>query len=190
MSPHSDSTVDDGFEGQHTALSTRSLSSFDFDETDATDSDDISGQQAPANDRGLRSSELDNIDQDDAQASHVPYVIEWKLTTNNRTVTKDSEHNITITPQAFWERHLKEQVREVLKRKLPSHKTFKPVDSDVVVSTTDRSQRDLVKRPALSRWAVLLAGQSNSETSSTHNASSTTSRQQASSILMWTTPSA
>ncbi|KAJ0272113.1 hypothetical protein COL940_010632 [Colletotrichum noveboracense] len=135
---------------------------------------------------------------------------------NNRTITKDSEHNITITPQAFWERQLKEQVQEVLRRKLPPHKTFRPVDSDVVVSVTERSQRDLVKRfnelnidwtlvesqlqewshltragkklridvsfnfvvsrqettsagrtkrgrrPALSCWAVLLAGQSNS----------------------------
>ncbi|KAJ0278020.1 hypothetical protein CBS470a_009990 [Colletotrichum nupharicola] len=65
---------------------------------------------------------------------------------NNRTITKDSEHNITITPQAFWERQLKEQVQEVLRRKLPPHKTFRPVDSDVVVSVTERSQRDLVKR--------------------------------------------
>ncbi|KAE9565920.1 hypothetical protein CGMCC3_g17900 [Colletotrichum fructicola] len=77
MSPPSDSIVDDGLESQYTARSTRSLSSFDFDETEATDSDDSLGQQ---------------------------------------------------------------------RRKLPPHKTFRPVDSDVVVSVTERSQRDLVKR--------------------------------------------
>ncbi|KAF4487555.1 hypothetical protein CGGC5_v005858 [Colletotrichum fructicola Nara gc5] len=146
MSPPSDSIVDDVFEGQHTARSTRSLSSFDFDETEATDSDDNLGQQTLAHDRDFPSPGLHDTDQNELQGTHVPYVVEWKLTANNRTVTKDSEHNITIAPQAFWDRHLKEQVQEVLRRKLPPHKTFRPVDSDVVVSVTERTQRDLVKR--------------------------------------------
>ncbi|KAF6833354.1 hypothetical protein CPLU01_05548 [Colletotrichum plurivorum] len=142
MSPPSDSIVDDGFEGQHTARSTRSLSSIDFDETEATDSDDSLGQQPLANDRDFRSPGLHDTDHNELQGTHVPYVVEWKLTANNRTITKDSEHNITIAPQEFWERQLKEQVQEVLSRKLPPQKTFRPVDSDVVVSVTDRSQRD------------------------------------------------
>ncbi|KAF4415974.1 hypothetical protein CFRS1_v014952 [Colletotrichum fructicola] len=146
MSPPSDSMIDDGFEGQHTARSTRSLSSSDFEETEATDSDDNEGQQTLANDSDFRSPGLREIDHIELQGTHVPYVVEWKLTANNRTITKDSEHNITITPQALWKRQLKEQVQEVLSRKLPPHKTFRPVDSDVVVSVTDRSQRDFVKR--------------------------------------------
>ncbi|KAF4880973.1 hypothetical protein CGCFRS4_v016021 [Colletotrichum fructicola] len=146
MSRPSDLIVDDGFKGQHTARSTRSLSSFDFDETEATDSDDNLGQQILANDRDFPSPGLHSTDHNELQGAHMPYVVEWKLTANNRTITKDSEHNITIAPQAFWERQLKEQVQEVLRRKLPPHKTFRPVDSDVVVSVTERSQRDLVKR--------------------------------------------
>ncbi|KAK2755641.1 hypothetical protein CKAH01_17310 [Colletotrichum kahawae] len=138
--------IDDGFEGQHTARSTRSLSSFDFEETEATDSYDNEGQQTLANDSDFRSPGLRDIDHIELQGTHVPYVVEWKWTANNRTITKDSEHNITITPQALWERQLKEQVQEVLSRKLPPHKTFRLVDSDVVVSVTDRSQRDFVKR--------------------------------------------
>ncbi|KAK1841728.1 hypothetical protein CCHR01_15631 [Colletotrichum chrysophilum] len=134
MSPPSDSMIDDGFEGQHTARSTRSLSSFDFEETEATDSDDNEVEQTLINDLDFRSPGLHDIDHIELQGTHVPYVVEWKLTANNRTITKDSEHNITITPQALWERQLQEQVQEVLSRKLPPHKTFRPVDSDVVVS--------------------------------------------------------
>ncbi|KAF6800293.1 hypothetical protein CMUS01_15560 [Colletotrichum musicola] len=89
--------VNDGFEGQHSARSTRSLSSFDFDETEATDSDNNEGQQTLVNDRDFHSPGLHNTDHNELQGTHVPYVVEWKLTANNRTITKDSEHNITIT---------------------------------------------------------------------------------------------
>uniref|UniRef100_L2FIV0 Uncharacterized protein n=1 Tax=Colletotrichum fructicola (strain Nara gc5) TaxID=1213859 RepID=L2FIV0_COLFN len=106
MSRPSDLIVDDGFKGQHTARSTRSLSSFDFDETEATDSDDNLGQQILANDRDFPSPGLHSTDHNELQGAHMPYVVEWKLTANNRTITKDSEHNITIAPQAFWERQL------------------------------------------------------------------------------------
>ncbi|KXH54069.1 hypothetical protein CNYM01_13981 [Colletotrichum nymphaeae SA-01] len=52
------------------------------------------------------------------------------------------------TQDDMWMSRLSEpsDPQAVLDRKLPSTKTFEAVDTDVVVSVTDRSQRDLVKR--------------------------------------------
>ncbi|KAK1633203.1 hypothetical protein BDP81DRAFT_495291 [Colletotrichum phormii] len=61
-------------------------------------------------------------------------------------VTKDSEQNVQVPPDVFWRTCLRAKLRDVLDRKLPSTKTFEAVDTNVVVSVTDRSQRDLVKR--------------------------------------------
>ncbi|KAF6796396.1 hypothetical protein CSOJ01_13214 [Colletotrichum sojae] len=61
-------------------------------------------------------------------------------------VTKDSDQNIIVSPEVFWKTRLRSKLRDVLDRKLPSTKTFEAVDTDVVVSVTDRAQRDLVKR--------------------------------------------
>ncbi|KAK1990557.1 hypothetical protein LX36DRAFT_685960 [Colletotrichum falcatum] len=94
----------------------------------------------------LLSESYDQQEYSHPQPAHIPYSVEWKLTANNRIVTKDSEQNIVIPPEAFWRTCLRAKLRDVLDKKLPSTKTFEAVDTDIIVSVNDRSQRDLIKR--------------------------------------------
>lgn len=129
---------------------TRSPSVFDLTETDESDNSDSSPQSRSAANQDdvwtSRLSEPPDPEYNDPQPAHVPYSVEWKLTANNRMITKDSEQTIVVPPDVFWKTRLRAKLRAVLDRKLPSTKTFEAVDTDVVVSVTDRSQRDLVKR--------------------------------------------
>ncbi|KAK1613489.1 hypothetical protein BDP81DRAFT_388078 [Colletotrichum phormii] len=129
---------------------TRSPSVFDISETDESDDGDSSPQSRSAANQDdvwmSRLSEPPDPEYNDPQPAHVPYSVEWKLTANNRMVTKDSEQTIVVPPDVFWKTRLRAKLRALLDRKLPSTKTFEAVDTDVVVSVTDRSQRDLVKR--------------------------------------------
>ncbi|KXH45933.1 hypothetical protein CSAL01_09161 [Colletotrichum salicis] len=135
---------------QFSDRNTRSPSVFDLNETDESDEGDSSPQsRSAANQDDMwmsRLSEPPDAEYNDPQPAHVPYSVEWKLTANNRMVTKDSEQTIVVPPDVFWKTRLRAKLKGVLDRKLPSTKTFEAVDTDVVVSVTDRSQRDLVKR--------------------------------------------
>ncbi|TIC89601.1 hypothetical protein CH35J_012538 [Colletotrichum higginsianum] len=129
---------------------TRSPSVFDLDETDESDDGDSfrrSRSAANQDDMSIsRLSESPDEEHNDPQPTHVSYSVEWKLTANNRMITKDSEQNILVPPDVLWRTRLRAKLKDVLDRKLPSTKTFEAVDTDVVVSVTDRSHRDLVKR--------------------------------------------
>jgi hypothetical protein len=57
---------------------------------------------------------------------------------------KDSEQDLVLVPHAFWHRFLQPKLKKLLNKKLPPNKSFKA--DDIVVSATDRSERDLVKR--------------------------------------------
>ncbi|KAK4123132.1 hypothetical protein N657DRAFT_634331 [Parathielavia appendiculata] len=59
---------------------------------------------------------------------------------------KDSEQNLVLVPHAFWHRFLQPKLEKLLDKKLPPNKSFKADETNVVVSVTDRSERDLVNR--------------------------------------------
>ncbi|KAK2035904.1 hypothetical protein LZ31DRAFT_286242 [Colletotrichum somersetense] len=128
----------------------RSPSVFDLDESEESEHGDSSRRSRSAawqDDISVHElSEFGDEEHNDPQPTHVPYAVEWKLTANNRMITKDSDQNIIASPEVFWKTRLRPKLRDVLNRKLPSTKTFEAVDTDVVVSVTDRAQRDLVKR--------------------------------------------
>jgi hypothetical protein len=94
--------------------------------------------------------QLPDWSEDLAYDEHPPtcihYSIEWKLTINNRMAAKDTEQDLVLVPHAFWETFLQPKLEKLLDKKLPSNKSFKADETNVVVSVTDRSERDLVKR--------------------------------------------
>ncbi|KAL0933549.1 uncharacterized protein CTRU02_212512 [Colletotrichum truncatum] len=83
---------------------------------------------------------------DEQPPTCIHYSIEWKLTANNRIVSKDSEPDLVLAPNAYWERTLRQKLDKLVRKKLPSNKSFRIDDTNVTVSVRDRSQRDLVKR--------------------------------------------
>jgi hypothetical protein len=61
-------------------------------------------------------------------------------------LTNDTEQNLVLAPGAFWDQTLKPKLHQLLAKKTPRNKCYEPDETNVVVSVTDRSQRDLTKR--------------------------------------------
>ena len=51
-----------------------------------------------------------------------------------------------LPPGAFWDQTLRPKLQQLSVRKTPQNKCYEPDETNVVVSITDRSQRDLTKR--------------------------------------------
>ncbi|KDN71849.1 hypothetical protein CSUB01_12267 [Colletotrichum sublineola] len=136
---------------------TCSPSSFDWDSWSEVES--INGGSLAASSRAatqqppdgrlplLRLIEWDKLcDYDEQPPTYIHYSLEWKLTANNRTVSKDSEPNLVLTPSDLWELTLRSKLNSLVTKKLAANKTFKLDDTTVTVSVRDRAEEDLVKR--------------------------------------------
>lgn len=65
----------------------------------------------------------------------IHYLIEWKVTLNNRTVAKDTEQDLVLAPRFHWRLFLQPKLKELLIRKYP-HRKLESDDTSVVVSAT------------------------------------------------------
>ncbi|KAE9568045.1 hypothetical protein CGMCC3_g15844 [Colletotrichum fructicola] len=83
---------------------------------------------------------------DEQPPTCIHYHLEWKLTVNNRSVSKDSEPDLVLAPGDYWDLTLRSKLNYVAAKKLAPNKSFKPDDTTVIVSVRDRSEEDLVKR--------------------------------------------
>ncbi|KAH6977824.1 hypothetical protein EDB82DRAFT_567456 [Fusarium venenatum] len=97
--------------------------------------------------------QLDDWDPDSAYDESPPtcihYSIEWKLQLRKGRLSKltnDTEQNLVLAPGAFWGTILEARVERLLKQKTPRGKNHVPEETIIVVSVTDRSERDLTKR--------------------------------------------
>jgi hypothetical protein len=78
---------------------------------------------------------------------YIRYSIEWKVRVNNREVSKDTEQDLVLAPASYWRLFLKLNLEKVLLRKmLANNRTVKCEDTKVVVTVTERLERDLTKR--------------------------------------------
>ncbi|EXL66212.1 hypothetical protein FOPG_17594 [Fusarium oxysporum f. sp. conglutinans race 2 54008] len=86
---------------------------------------------------------------DESPPTCVHYSIEWKLQLRKGRLSKlinDTEQDLVLAPGAFWDATLEDKVDKLLKQKTPRGKCYVPEETIVVVSVTDRSERDLTKR--------------------------------------------
>jgi hypothetical protein len=75
----------------------------------------------------------------------IHYSIEWKVTLNGRVVSRDTEQDLVLNPNKYWEMFLRPKLAALLVKKL-SHKQVKIEDTSIVVSISNCRQRDLARR--------------------------------------------
>jgi hypothetical protein len=73
----------------------------------------------------------------------IHYLIEWKITPNNRTVAKDTEQDLVLAPRFHWRLFLRPKLEELLIRKYPYRK-LESDNTSLVVSAT--RQKGLTRR--------------------------------------------
>lgn len=76
----------------------------------------------------------------------IHYSIVWKVKVNNREVSKDTEQDVVLAPASYWRLLLQPKLTKLLDRKLAKNRPVKSEDTNIVISVTERSQRDLIKR--------------------------------------------
>ncbi|KAF2802668.1 uncharacterized protein BDZ99DRAFT_350332, partial [Mytilinidion resinicola] len=69
-----------------------------------------------------------------------------KLSLNKKLILKDTEQDLVLAPMYHWSLFLRPKLENLLKKKLPPSKRVTCDDTDVIVSVTGRSERDLTKR--------------------------------------------
>ncbi len=65
---------------------------------------------------------------------YIQYFIEWKVTVNNRIVSKDTEPDMAIDPTSYWRLILKSKLEKLLCKKLAKNRSIKSEDTNVMVS--------------------------------------------------------
>ncbi|POR39351.1 Hypothetical protein TPAR_09574 [Tolypocladium paradoxum] len=75
--------------------------------------------------------------------SCIHYVLEWKVTFNNRRVRMQTEEDLVVTPSDFWNEELSIKVQEIAKT---TSKSSRPDATTIVMSVNHRSESDITKR--------------------------------------------
>jgi len=61
-------------------------------------------------------------------------------------VSKDTEPDVVLAPASYWRLILQPKLEKLLCKKLAKNRPIRSEDSNIVISVTERSQRDLTKR--------------------------------------------
>ncbi|EGD96536.1 hypothetical protein TESG_03976, partial [Trichophyton tonsurans CBS 112818] len=81
---------------------------------------------------------------DEQPPTYIHYLIDWKVTLNNRTISRVTEPNLVVTPSAYWQNVLEEKVKKVKCRKVFQNRRARLDGISIVTSVVnDRSQQDL-----------------------------------------------
>ena len=89
----------------------------------------------------------------------IRYAIEWKAVVRSTRIGIDTEQEVSLSPEAFWETTLRKKVEDLLARKFSPQDRPEPDDTVVVVSVSKRGEPDL-SRVFVGfdiRWSVIEA---------------------------------
>jgi hypothetical protein len=91
----------------------------------------------------------------DLNDSYIHYSIEWKTTLNNRAIMRpDMEQDIVLAPAVYREHFFNPKLDDFRRKK---NRSVRSEDTNIVVSVTQRKERDLQKRfdDTSIDWAVI-----------------------------------
>lgn len=77
------------------------------------------------------------------QPDQFHYLIEWKVTLNNRVTTRVTEPDLVIAPSVYWQQILKEKVESVKRRRVSHNRRVRLDDTTIVAAVNDRSHNDI-----------------------------------------------
>ena len=69
------------------------------------------------------------------------YWIEWKVTVNNKVISKDTEQDLVLAPTAHWHVFLQTKLEKLPHKKLAQNRHIRCDDTNVIMSVTCRSER-------------------------------------------------
>jgi hypothetical protein len=64
----------------------------------------------------------ENETYDEEPPTCLHYLIEWKVTLNNKLLSKDTEPDLVLAPRFYWSLFLREKLEKLLQNKLPPSK--------------------------------------------------------------------
>jgi hypothetical protein len=73
---------------------------------------------------------------DEDTPSRLRYTIEWKVTVNNKVISKDTEQDIVLAPVVYWRMYLQPKVEKLVAKKLSYGRRVEHDDTSVVASVT------------------------------------------------------
>ena len=122
----------------------------DVNRENAVERDLFNQQQTQLQPEKLGLCQLTDWDEEKAYDEDPPtcihYSIEWRVTVNKRMVSLDTEQDVVLAPALSWRLLLYHKLEMVLTRKIAKNRPIKSEDTNIVISVTERSQRNLIKR--------------------------------------------
>ncbi|KIW22004.1 uncharacterized protein PV07_12589 [Cladophialophora immunda] len=105
-----------------------------------------SSQCPPAHRENLSFLEEEDWDPDKPyNGDRFHYLIEWKVRLNGKAVANQSEPNVVVSLDCYWRLVLQDRLEQVVRRRFAKNRRLRHEHTAVVVSVTERSQRDLSK---------------------------------------------
>lgn len=125
--------------------------SYEYGQWDPFEEDVSSEQQTQLQEDKLGFCQLTDWDEKRTYNEHPPiyihYSVEWRVRVNNRELSKDTEQDLVLAPAAYWRLFLNPKLEKVLLCKMLAKKrTVKSEDTKIVITVTQRLERDVTKR--------------------------------------------
>jgi hypothetical protein len=109
-----------------------------------------SPDRIPTQPEKLRFFPLEEWDAHNSYEEEVPtclhYSIEWKVSVNNKMISKNTEQDLVVAPTAYWHMTLKPKLDQLLQRKVAQNRHVRCEDTTVVAAINYRAEPNVTNQ--------------------------------------------